>query len=102
MIPTTFAGGQRYAILDELFDWVDPVAIFDLRQALHGMVNNGLTLITALRDLNTLTCACDAGVMLADGRIAMTLNKDKLRTAARDPPTFERLTIESLQSELQS
>jgi len=85
-------------ILDEPFNWLDPVAIFDLRQALRGMVDHGLTLITALHDLGTLVSACDAGLMLADGKVAMTLDDNMARTAARDPQAFERDMIGPLRS----
>lgn len=93
-----FAGGQALVILDEPFNWLDPVAAFDLRQALRAMVDDGMTLITALHDLGTLAVACDEGLMLADGRVAMALDSDVLRHAALDPRAFERQTIDLLRS----
>jgi ABC-2 type transport system ATP-binding protein len=97
-IAAAFAGGHPLVILDEPFNWLDPVAIFDLREALRDMVVNGLTLITALHDLHTLASACDAGLMLTDGKVAMTLDKDMLQIAARDPDAFEKRTIDLLRS----
>lgn len=97
-IAAAFAGGHTLVILDEPFNWLDPVAIFDLRQALREMVDDGLTLMTALHDLSTLAAACDAGLMLADGKVAMTLNEDMLEAAAQDPQAFERRTIGLLRS----
>lgn len=97
-IAAAFAGGQRAVILDEPFNWLDPVASFDLRGAFRAMVDDGLTLVTALHDLGMLATACDAGVMLADGRVAMTLDAEMLRAAARDPRAFERRTIDRLRS----
>ncbi|MBP2276114.1 MULTISPECIES: ATP-binding cassette domain-containing protein [Sphingomonas] len=97
-IAAAFAGGHALVILDEPFNWLDPVAMFDLRETLRGMVDNGLTLVTALHDLATLATACNAGLMLADGRVAMTLDEDMLQAAARDPQTFERRTIDLLRS----
>lgn len=97
-IALAFAGGHPLVILDEPFNWLDPVAIYDLRQALRSMVDDGLTLMTALHDLSTLAIACDAGVMLADGRVAMTLDGDILKDAAQNPQTFERQTIDLLRS----
>jgi ABC-2 type transport system ATP-binding protein len=85
-------------ILDEPFNWLDPVAIFDLREALRDMVAGGLTLITALHDLGTLASACDAGLMLADGKVALALDEDILRAAAQNPQAFERQTIDRLRS----
>lgn len=97
-IAAAFAGGHPFVILDEPFNWLDPVAIFDLRKALREMVNGGLTLITALHDLGTLASSCDAGLMLADGKGVLALHEDMLRTAARDPHAFERQTIDRLRS----
>ena len=93
-----FAGGAPRVILDEPFNWLDPVAAFDLREALRARVDGGLTLITALHDLGTLASVCDAGLMLADGRVALTLDREGLAEAAADPRRFERRTIDLLRS----
>lgn len=95
-IATAFASGQSLVILDEPFNWLDPVAIFDLREALRAMVDEGLTLITALHDLGTLASACDAGLMLADGKVVVAMDEGMLRSAARDPQAFERRMIDLL------
>lgn len=99
-IAAAFAGGHAQVILDEPFNWLDPVAIFDLREVLRDMVGGGLTLITALHDLGTLASACDAGLMLADGKVALALDADMLRAAAQNPQAFERQTIDRLRSGL--
>lgn len=92
-IALAFAGGQRLVVLDEPFNWLDPVAAFDLRQALRTLVDGGLTLLTALHDLGTLATACDEGMMLADGRVALVIDRATLAEAARSPQEFERRTI---------
>ncbi len=97
-IALAFAQGHTLVILDEPFNWLDPVAVFDLRQALRAMVDDGLTLMTALHDLGTLAVACNAGLMLADGSVAMALDDALLRTAAHNPQAFERQTIDLLRS----
>lgn len=97
-IASAFAGSHAHVILDEPFNWLDPVAIFDLRQVLRQMVSDGLTLVTALHDLTTLAAACDTGLMLADGRGAMTLDEDMLRAGAQNLQAFERQTIDFLRS----
>jgi ABC-type multidrug transport system ATPase subunit len=99
-VAAAFAGGHRHVILDEPFNWLDPVAIFDLREVLRDMVAGGLTLITALHDLGTLASACDAGLMLVGGKVALALDEDMLRAAARNPQAFERQTIDRLRSGL--
>ncbi len=97
-IALAFAGGQSLVVLDEPFNWLDPVAAFDLRQALRAMVDNGLTLLTALHDLGTLATVCDEGMMLADGRVALLIDRRMLAEAAQSPQEFERRTIDLLRS----
>lgn len=95
-IAAAFVGGHRCIVLDEPFNWLDPVAGYDLRQVLRSMVEDGWTLVTALHDLTMLAGSCDAGVMLADGRVAATLDGDRLREAAIDPLAFEKTMIDRL------
>lgn len=97
-IALAFVGDPALVILDEPFNWLDPVASFDVRQALRDLVDHGLTLLTALHDLGTLATACDSGLVLADGRVAMTMDGERLRMAATDPIAFERATIDLLRS----
>ncbi len=101
-IALAFAGEPSLVILDEPFTWLDPVAAFDLRQALRTLVRGGLTLITALNDLGTLAAACDEGLMLADGRVALTIDRGMLEQASQAPQTFERQTIDLLRSKSES
>jgi ABC-type multidrug transport system ATPase subunit len=97
-IAAAFASGQDIVILDEPFNWLDPVAAFDVRQVLHGLVGRGLTLVTALHDLATLTQSCDVGAVMAGGRFALTLSDEELREAGADLPAFESRMIEALRS----
>jgi len=97
-IALAFSSGQSLVVLDEPFNWLDPLAAFDLRQALRTLVNNGLTLVTALHDLGTLATDCDEGMMLADGRVALTIDRGALAQAAQAPHEFERRTIDLLRS----
>ena len=97
-IALAFAGAQSLVVLDEPFNWLDPVAAFDLRQALRTLVDGGLTLLTALHDLGTLSTSCDEGMMLADGRVALAIDRATLAQAAQSPREFERQTIDLLRS----
>jgi len=97
-IAVAFAVGHRAVILDEPFNWLDPVAIHDLRAALRSMVTDGLILLTALHDLTALAMVCDTGLMLAEGRAVLTLGREQLRTAAVDPLAFERDAIDLLRA----
>ncbi|WP_288484598.1 hypothetical protein [uncultured Novosphingobium sp.] len=95
-IAVAFAGSHFLVILDKPFNWLDPVAIFDLREVLRDRVDGGLTLITAHHDLGTLASICDAGLMLADDKVVLALDERMLRIAAQTPRAFERQTIDRL------
>ncbi|MFW7266916.1 ATP-binding cassette domain-containing protein [Gluconacetobacter sp. Hr-1-5] len=97
-LAAAFAGGQKLVILDEPFNWLDPVAIFDLRLALRQMVDDGLTLITALHDLNALVVACDGGLILSHGKKRIDLSRGMLRDAAASPSLFEKEMIDILRT----
>ena len=83
-------------MLDEPFNWLDPVAAVDLRTALRAAVGDGLTLVTALHDLTSLARSCDAGALLAGGRVALTLDAAALAAARTDLPGFEARLIATL------
>jgi ABC-type multidrug transport system ATPase subunit len=98
-IACAFAAGQDIVILDEPFNWLDPVAAYDLRHALAARVAAGLTLVTALHDLATLSSACQAGALLAEGRVALELDAAALASARTDPAAFEAQTITHLRGQ---
>ncbi|OYX52259.1 MAG: ABC transporter [Sphingomonas sp. 32-66-10] len=98
-IACAFAAGQGIVILDEPFNWLDPVAAYDLRHALAARVAAGLTLVTALHDLATLSSACQAGALLAEGRVALELDAAALASARSDPAAFEAQTITHLRGQ---
>jgi ABC-2 type transport system ATP-binding protein len=85
------------AILDEPFNWLDPICAFDTKEALKGLVaGEGLTLITALHETATLIGYCDAGLLLADGRLGLRLGPAEIAAGRRDYPAFEAAIIASL------
>lgn len=94
-IACAFAANQSIVILDEPFNWLDPVAAFDLRAVLRRRVDEGLTLITALHDMLTLV-SCDLGLLLGEGRVADELCSNELVAGRNNPETFEERVITSL------
>ncbi len=89
---------RRAVILDEPFNWLDPVAAYDLKQAMAGLVADGLTLMTALHDLGSWVMLCDHGVMLTDGRIAAELTAVELAAGRGDLAAFEHRMITALRA----
>lgn len=97
-VALAFAGGHAVVVLDEPFNWLDPVVAYDLRQALRRRVDEGVTLVTALHDLTTLATACDTGAMLTDGRVALPIDAAMLRAARAAPQDFEARTMDLLRA----
>lgn len=95
-IAIAFAAPTSIVILDEPFNWLDPVAAFDTRAALAAKVASGTTLVTALHDLTTLCGFCDRGVVMTDGQATLQLDTDELRGGERDPRGFENGMIAAL------
>lgn len=95
-IALAFARPASIAILDEPFNWLDPVAAFDTRAALAAKVADGTTLITALHDLTTLCGFCHDGLVLSDGRVTLRLDTPALREGQHDARRFEERMIAEL------
>ncbi len=94
-IGCAFAADNAIVILDEPFNWLDPVAAYDLRVALRERVAAGLTLITALHDMLTLA-ACDEGLLLGGGKVVARLDERALRDGREHPADFELAMINLL------
>lgn len=95
-IALAFATPCRVVILDEPFNWLDPVAAFDVRAVLAQMVAEGLALVTALHDLTTLCGFCDSGIVMAKGRVSLTLDTAMLRAGRNDAARFESDLVAAL------
>ena len=61
-----FLGSPRVVLLDEPFNWLDPVAAYDAKACFAGMATT--VLVTALHDVATFATRCCGGVLMHDGR----------------------------------
>jgi ABC-type multidrug transport system ATPase subunit len=96
---SAFLRRPRVVLLDEPFNWLDPVCAFDTKRALTQLVEDGgLTLITALHDMATLLHRCHSGLLLSDSRIRRILDADDLKSGALDYASFETEMIGALRS----
>jgi ABC-2 type transport system ATP-binding protein len=93
-----FAGGQRIVILDEPFNWLDPVSSFDARRAIADLARGSHLVITALHDIATFIHQCDSGYLLADGRVRLALDAEGIAGGRGDFPAFERRLIAELRA----
>lgn len=96
-IGCAFASGRSLVILDEPFNWLDPVAALDLRKALRQCVDDGLTLLTALHDMITLT-ACDEGLLIGNGKVVSRLAPQDILDGRSSPFEFEASMIALLRN----
>jgi ABC-2 type transport system ATP-binding protein len=87
-------------ILDEPFNWLDPLTAYDTKRALRALVMaESMTLITALHDVSTLTAYCSRGILMSAGRIALALEEAELRAGLADPFAFEARVVDRLRAE---
>jgi ABC-2 type transport system ATP-binding protein len=91
-----FLNGPRAVILDEPFNWLDPVCAYDTKTALGALVAEGLTLATALHETATLVGFCHSGLLLREGRVGQRLDRETLEAGRRDYPAFEAQMIRRL------
>jgi ABC-type multidrug transport system ATPase subunit len=94
-----FLARPRAVILDEPFNCLDQVCAFDTRQALAALAADGLTLITALHEMNSLVRHCQSGLLLSDGRVSRRLGADELAAGLNDFAGFEATMIAGLRGE---
>ena len=87
---SAFIGQPRVVLLDEPFNWLDPVAAYDFKGALAELVSGGLSVVTALHDVGTLATRSDSGLLLDEGAVLKVFDKAALSRGAGDLATFER------------
>jgi ABC-2 type transport system ATP-binding protein len=94
-----FLARPRAVLLDEPFNWLDPISAFDTKAALGELVAQGLTLVTALHDMASLVRQCGAGLLLSDGRVSQVLGAAQIEAGRRDFAGFEARMIAALRGE---
>ena len=98
-ILAAFLDMPRIVILDEPFNWLDPLTAYDVKIALRDLVAaQGIALITALHDVTTLTAYCNSGILMAGGRIALVMDEARLRSGLADPAGFEAFMVAQLRA----
>jgi ABC-type multidrug transport system ATPase subunit len=98
-----FLARPRAVLLDEPFNWLDPICAFDTKQALGALVAaRGLALVTALHDMSSLVQHCGAGLLLSDGRIRRRLGAEEMAAGRRDYAAFEAELIAGLRGSASS
>jgi ABC-2 type transport system ATP-binding protein len=91
-----FLNGPRAVILDEPFNWLDPVCAYDTKAALGDLAAEGMMLATALHETGTLVGYCRYGLLLREGKVGQRLDETALEAGRRDYPAFEAEIIRRL------
>jgi ABC-2 type transport system ATP-binding protein len=91
-----FVGGQKIVLLDEPFNWLDPVSAFDARRAMRDLAGRSHLIVTALHDVATFVHNCDQGFLLADGRVGLELGAGAIARGREDFRGFEQALIAQL------
>lgn len=90
-----FVGEPGVVLLDEPFNWLDPVAAYDVKEQLAALAADRLV-VTALHDVSTFALRCDTGVLLQEGRVSARFGPPDLAAARADLAAFERGVYEAL------
>lgn len=77
-----FIGSPSIAVLDEPFNWLDPVVAYDLKSALSQVTKQGLSLITALHDTTSALTQCDRLLLMRRGCLVFDRTREQLITLA--------------------
>jgi len=74
-----FLGQPQAVILDEPFNWLDPVAAYEFKQMMRLWTKDGGTLISAIHDIASFAEYCSQGIVLSGGAVVRAYdfeNKD--------------------------
>ena len=97
---TAFIGAPRVVLLDEPFNWLDPVAGHDFKTALRAWTDAGGALVTALHDIAAFATRCDRGLLLHDGQVLKTFESAEMTQGRNDVLAFEQRVYEAFKAAL--
>ena len=84
-----FIGERPVLVLDEPFNWLDPIAAHDLRTLLREAVAEGRTVITTLHDAAAFVLNCHEGMVLHEGEALRHYEAGALPGLRGDVTAFE-------------
>ena len=95
---TAFIGAPAVVLLDEPFNWLDPVAAHDLKLMLAEWVAAGGALVTALHDIATFATRCDLGLLIHDGKVARAFDAGEMAAGRGDVLGFEEVVYQTFKA----
>ena len=88
-VHSAFIGERPVLVLDEPFNWLDPIAAHDLRCLLRRATEQGRTVITTLHDAAAFVLNCDEGAVLHEGGVLRRYEAGALPALRSDIAAFE-------------
>jgi len=95
---SAFVGAPAVVLLDEPFNWLDPVAAYDLKLALRAWTDAGGALVSAVHDIAAFATRCDRGLLLHDGVAVKTFEIDEIAAGRADILAFEQTVYEAFKA----
>lgn len=86
---SAFVGERPVLVLDEPFNWLDPIAAHDLRTLLRRAAGEGRTVITTLHDAAAFVLNCAEGMVLHEGEVLRRYEAGALPGLRGDIAAFE-------------
>lgn len=86
---SAFIGERPVLVLDEPFNWLDPIAAHDLRGLLRRAVDEGRTVISTLHDAAAFVMNCGEGLVLHEGEVLRRYESGALPALRGDIAAFE-------------
>lgn len=81
----------RLLVLDEPFESVDPISAANIRDILHGYVENGGTVIVSSHSMDLVQRMCDHVAVIAAGRVLAAGTTDDVRAGSTLEDRFVEL-----------
>jgi ABC-2 type transport system ATP-binding protein len=88
-VHSAFIGERPVLVLDEPFNWLDPIAAHDLRGLLRRATEQGRTVITTLHDAAAFVLNCAEGMVLHEGAVLRRYEAGALPVLRSDIAAFE-------------
>jgi len=85
-----FLGNPSVVLLDEPFNWLDPVSTAALGHWFRQWSGKGGCLVTALHDVAIFAAGCDGGLVIDAGKVAHRYEAEAMQRGRRDLEAFER------------
>ncbi len=83
-------------ILDEVFSGLDPVAVYDFKILLKGLIKTGKTIIFVSHILESVEKLCDQIIMMKNGSIIEFLDEKRLSDLKETGKTLEDYYMEKI------